>query len=387
MNDKKKGISPRYLSTNTVDTGVSSKPATHAVPYSAGNLDDYAGHSKVRSNGGSLTNLNPSHKDKATEQDMMKYNLIGHVKKELAAENFRGQSFVKKIKDIESLISKSKNKKRFELQLDTDIVPLPVRPQTTKYADSNTHKDPPSVMFANFNTQLKRNSAAQLHSYAHLFENNIQSTRSAVDKTEKNLLESKVGRDGEAFHGRVDAARNYQSENPKKYDNEDGEDKYEAEANIENIVAGIAKNTNLSQIRTNPNAKFLLLRKQVQEKRATRELKSAGQALFESGGLFKAAELNHQGKVVKRGKNGAVAGVRDGYEVSTGLPDTADSMTKNMNHRQLTNITYRVKKILELHRGKEKTWEEEKRLLIAEMQVLREHNQRLLKQVKMVNGL
>ena len=310
-----------------------------------------------------------------------KQTLRGTFKREQGMKDTkRDFNFFQRVKDLEVLHNQIRNRAS-ESDIKIDSATSHTRPKSSKHSDSHLYKDMNSSVFSAFNNQLKRNSAAQIYNSISLFENYLQSTRSAVDQSEQHYFNKWSTHDSQNNLGNIihEAAVNFMA-SPSNKENvpiiEESHVNHPTETqpqhtHIDDIVHELTKNNHLTQLKNNPNAKFLLLRKQVHDKRSNRGFKSDGQNLYDFH--HKPIELRETDDTQK-----GMSTLKHGTtEIHTLLPDTTGTTTKPGNQAQLNDIQLRVKKVLDLHRYKERLWENERRELLAEIQMLRAENQEL----------
>jgi len=203
-------------------------------------------------------------------------------------------------------------------------------------------KDINSTILSAFGNQLQKSaSTILLHPFSYGGENPIHSTRSDVERSDKRPY----------FPACNTVKREYNNYN------DDQEDKIEFDKH--EIDSKSEVDTGRDQGQSNPNSKFLLLRKQVQDKRSQRDFKSMGNDMFDPNGLPKQKSQN--------GDVNCAEQIQEIYAATAGLPDTTHTSTKFQNQNHLNDMFLRIKKVLQIYQHKEKAWEEHRKRLEAEI--------------------
>jgi len=186
------------------------------------------------------------------------------------------------------------------------------------------------------NIKSNRESEVQFEPYSltsggdHLF-----STRSALDRCENRL---------NVLNSAQDSQRIYMNANTNDLENKNPV--------TQNIINELLKRTNSKETFVNPNAKFLLLRKQVQDKRSKATFKSADWSIPNSPNNFQENAL--KAKQIK-------------------TPETAEFKAESSIslRNQMEQLLNKTKLMMKDFKSKENKWDKEKQALHAEIKHLR----------------
>jgi len=199
---------------------------------------------------------------------------------------------------------------------------------------------------ADNNIKSNRDSEVQFEPYSMMSGDQIFSTRSALDRCDNRLNIAASGIK-ELQPQRIYSHANTNKNTPIQ----NGENKNPV---TQQIINELLKRTNSKETFVNPNAKFLLLRKQVQEKRGKSTFKSADWSIPNSPNN----DLCH----FQEGT------AKDSSKAKQAKTPEPESTTLRNQMEQLINKT---KLMMRDFRNKENKWEKEKEALLTEIRHLR----------------
>jgi len=238
------------------------------------------------------------------------------------------------------------------------------RNSVTEYNDPKTSKhSTPKGMSLAFNTKMKRPSEAQIRNldqfeyYSNHKTNFVLSTRSAVDRQQYQQTLN-FHTEGNEIHrgGSKDAKLN--KESMKIYCAP------EHDTQGEHVVSNLLKGYNLKDLKINPNAKFLLLRKQLQKKR--------------DQPIFKSADWNTFG-VTKQQQKSTNVQTSPNRELNSTFSKSPPRKEQNsteylgiegFNKERLFEVFLKTKKVLSQYKAREQDWKNEKLFFVQEIQRL-----------------
>jgi len=235
---------------------------------------------------------------------------------------------------------------------------LPARVRYGKHSEPTIFTSLNNYMSQMASGAAKRSSDGQIQGYQLVQvdgEGVILSTRSALDRHENRFNFHPNTEENEAQKNGQNAKRVHSSSQPSKefIANEQNYDK----KITDEIILELLKRNNAKEIKVNPNAKFLLLRKQVQEKRSKQSFKSAD---WNSPGINDLHDFSNEVEELRS------------REVSPNQPrNSHKTKGENATNEQLSNILNKTKQVLATYKSKENTWQKEKKLLVAEIKHLR----------------
>ena len=252
--------------------------------------------------------------------------------------------------------------KNNHFDLGPEDIQLQPRPKTSKYSDPNLFKS--SQDYTSLTTKSYRGQDSQTKEKTMSIqvgkENCALSTRSLFDKQENcpTINCQTEGNEPPSFSN-TEGSIKFNKENLKihsriaeKSDKKDPGDQ---------ILADLLKGNNLKEL--NPNAKFLLLRKQIQEKRNKLVFKSADWNTFEQ---FRPKHTSNNLSSPARELNSlSKSPIKDPRKYF-------ETMRQEITKENLYQLLFKTKKILTSYQTKEKNWQKEKKTFQAEINYLKE---------------